>query len=150
MAVKVGILSDTHGILRSEVISVLKKCDYILHAGDFAEERILDKLRMLKGKIYAVRGNNDFYWADYLQYQLRFRIEGLEFLLVHDQYDAGRAAAEADVIVYGHTHRYSEAVVDGQLWLNPGSCGFPRFGGGVSMAVMDISGKDYTVTKIDL
>ncbi|MCD8323569.1 MAG: metallophosphoesterase [Clostridiales bacterium] len=150
MAVKVGIVSDTHGILRPEVIGTLKNCDYILHAGDFAEERVLDQLRLLRGRLYAVRGNNDFYWAQNLRRRLRFCIEGLEFLLVHDRYDAGSAAAEADVIVYGHTHRYAEEVVDGKLWLNPGSCGRPRFGGDISFAVMEIDGRDYRVTRIPL
>ncbi|MCD8150241.1 MAG: metallophosphatase family protein [Clostridiales bacterium] len=150
MAIKVGIVSDTHGLLRPEVVGTLKNCDYILHAGDFAEEHILDKLRLMRGKLYAVRGNNDFYWAQNLRQRLRFRIGELEFLLVHDRYDAGRMAAEADVIVHGHTHRYSEEVVDGRLWLNPGSCGRPRFGGEVSFAVMEIDGRNYKITKIPL
>ncbi|MCD7865482.1 MAG: YfcE family phosphodiesterase [Clostridiales bacterium] len=148
MAVKVGIISDTHGLLRPEVIGTLKNCDYILHAGDFADEHILDQLRFLGGKLYAVRGNNDYYWANELQYSLRFRIEELEFLMVHDRYDAGRQAAQADVIIYGHTHRYAEEVADGRLWLNPGSCGRARFGGDVSFAVMEISGREYTIQKV--
>ncbi len=150
MSVRVGIISDTHGLLRPEVVGTLKNCDYILHAGDFADERILEKLRFLGGRFYAVRGNNDSYWASDLQHRLRFRIEDLEFLMVHDRYDAGKAALEADVIVYGHTHRYSEEVSDGRLWLNPGSCGRARFGGEVSFAVMEISGREYTVRRIPL
>ena len=68
--------------------------------------------------------------------------------MVHNRNHAGSAAGEADVIVSGHTHRYSEEMIDGRLWLNPGSCGWPRFPGEVSMAVMEITGQKYRITRI--
>ena len=149
MSAKVGIISDTHGLMRPEVLEVLKTCDYVLHAGDFTEEKILDQIRFI-GQLYAVRGNSDGLWARGLAEKLRFRIEDLEFLLVHDRNKARAAALEADVVVSGHTHRYSEEVADGRLWLNPGTCGWPRFPGEVSMAVMEITGRKYRITRIML
>ena len=147
MSAKVGIISDTHGLMRPEALEILKTCDYVLHAGDFTEEKILDQIRFM-GRLYAVRGNCDGYWARGLAEKLRFRIEDLEFLMVHNRNHAGSAAGEADVIVSGHTHRYSEEMMDGRLWLNPGSCGWPRFPGEVSMAVMEITGQKYRITRI--
>lgn len=149
MATKVGIISDTHGLLRPEVMDILKECDCILHAGDVTQERLLDEIRNF-GNLYVVRGNNDGLWAGNLSKRLRFRIEDVEFLMVHDKRDAGPQVSEADVIVYGHSHKYSQQVIDGRLWLNPGSCGYPRFGGEVSMVIMEIDHGKYQVKKIPL
>lgn len=150
MPVKIGIISDTHGLLRKEVLEQLKTCDVILHAGDMDTPEVLDELRML-GRIYAVRGNNDRgFWAQKLQNTLSFSIEGVRFFMVHDRRDAGRACFDADVVVFGHTHNYFQETMDGQLWLNPGSCGYSRFGLPPTMALMEISQGDFTVKQIIL
>ena len=149
MSARVGILSDTHGLMRPKVLEILKTCDYVLHAGDFTEEKILDQIRFL-GTLYAVRGNSDGYWAQKLAWRQQFQIEGLKFLMVHDRQRAGGAVREADVIISGHTHRYAEEMADGKLWLNPGTCGWPRFPGEVSMAVMEVDGRDFRVERIML
>jgi len=150
MPVKIGIISDTHGLLRKEVLEQLKTCDVILHAGDMDTPEVLDELRML-GRIYAVRGNNDRgFWAQKLQNTLSFSIEGVRFFMVHDRRDAGRACFDADVVVFGHTHNYFQETMDGQLWLNPGSCGYSRFGLPPTMALMEISQGDFTVKQIVL
>lgn len=147
MATKVGIISDTHGLLRPEVLDILKDCDCILHAGDVTQERLLDQIRNF-GNLYVVRGNNDGAWARGIAVRLRFKIEDVEFLMVHDKRDVGDKVSEAHIIVYGHSHKYGEQMIDGRLWLNPGSCGYPRFGGEVSMAVMEIDHDKYKVKKI--
>lgn len=147
MSTKIGIISDTHNRLRPEVLEVLRTCDCILHAGDVTDEKILDQIRYL-GNLYVVRGNNDGDWAKGISKVLRFRIEDVEFLMVHDKKDVGTKYSEAQVIVYGHSHKYSEQAKDGRLWLNPGSCGYSRFGGEVSFAVMEIVGGRYQVKKI--
>ena len=150
MPVKIGIISDTHGLLRKEVLEQLKTCDVILHAGDMDTPEVLDELRML-GRIYAVRGNNDRgFWAQKLQNTLSFSIEGVRCCMVHDRRDAGRACFDADVVVFGHTHNYFQETMDGQLWLNPGSCGYSRFGLPPTMAVMEIDKRDFTVKQIVL
>lgn len=147
MAVKVGIISDTHGLLRPEVLEILKSCDCILHGGDINKPEILDALRPL-ASIYAVRGNNDKDWAEGLAKTLTFSIEGVNFFLVHNKRDVAWDLKDAQVVVFGHSHKYFEREIDGRLWLNPGSCGRSRFGGEVTMAVMTIENGKYNVEKI--
>lgn len=84
MAKKIGIISDTHGLLRPEVLEILKTCDCILHAGDVDRPEILDQLRPL-GNLYAVRGNNDGDWARGMGTTLRFKIENISFFMTHNK-----------------------------------------------------------------
>lgn len=146
---RLAVISDTHGLLRSEVVDILKTCDYVIHAGDFDIPEILDAIQPY-GHIYAVRGNNDFYWARHLKKILHFTIGGVKFLLVHDLMDAGRHIRDAQVVIHGHSHSYAEEYHDGRLYLNPGSCGHRRFYNGPTMAVMTIENRHYQVEKITL
>ena len=150
--INVAVLSDSHGLLRREVVSQLRDCTHILHAGDIVREMDLDELRLC-GSIYAVRGNNDL-WQDGLRDLagiLRFQIAGVSFLMTHDRYDVPRNLTGVQVVVCGHTHRYSEEWIDGRLWLNPGSCDRTRFGGNATMAKLKLQdGKIISVRKIDL
>ena len=135
--VKVAVISDTHNILRPEVIDVIKKCDAVVHAGDFAKESVLDELRKM-GRVYVVRGNNDRDWAAGLRDTLRFEIGGVHFFMTHNKKDVDRNLEGIDVVIFGHSHKYFQQEIDGRLWLNPGACGRPRFGGELSMAVIKI------------
>ena len=157
--VNIAVLSDSHGFLRREVVAEIQDCTHILHAGDIIRETDLDELR-LYGFIYAVRGNNDL-WQDGLRDLagiLRFEIGGVRFLMVHADaadiwLDLGRRKprnlAGVQAVIFGHTHQYSEEWRDGQLWLNPGSCGRSRFGGAVTMAKIQVqSGKILSVRRI--
>ena len=149
---RVAVISDTHGLLRREVVAELRDCSHILHAGDIVRESDLDELR-LYGSIYAVRGNNDM-WQTGLQDLagvLFFRIAGVNFVMTHDRYDVPRNLEGVQAVIYGHSHRYSEEWTDGRLWLNPGSCGRARFGGDVTMAKLVLrDGKIRSVKRIDL
>lgn len=147
MAKKLGIISDTHGLLRPEVMEVLKTCDCILHGGDINKPEILEELRPL-ASIYAVRGNNDREWAEGLAKTLRFTIEGVEFFMTHNKKDVAWDLGSAQVVVFGHTHKYFEQMIDGRLWLNPGSCGRSRFGQEPTMAVMTVDKGSWKVEKI--
>lgn len=147
MPKKLGIISDTHGLLRPEVMEILETCDCILHAGDFHKPEILDRLCPL-ASIYAVRGNNDREWAERLAPTLRFTIEGVEFFMTHNKRDVEWNLGTAQVVVFGHSHKYLEKMIDGRLWLNPGSCGRARFGGELTMAVMTVCRGTYSVEKI--
>ena len=150
--IRVGVISDTHGLLRREVVQHLQGCSHILHAGDIIRQSDLDELA-LYGNLYAVRGNNDLWNTGVcdLKPLLRFEIGGVRFLMTHDRWDLPRNTGDADVIVTGHTHRYSEERKDGQLWLNPGSCGRARFGGEVTMAILTLrDGRADRVYRIDL
>ena len=149
MKEKIGIISDTHGLLRPEVLEILKDCKYILHAGDVNKDEILDVLRSM-GNLYVVRGNNDKDWAENLRTSLSFTIEGIKFFMTHNKKDVEWELGSAQVVIFGHTHSYSEKMVDGRLWLNPGSCGRSRFGGEVTMAVMTVEDGKYQVEKIIL
>ena len=149
MAKKLGIISDTHGLLRPEVTEILRSCDCILHAGDVDRPELLDQLRYL-GNLYAVRGNNDGGWAGNLARSLHFKIEGVEFFMTHNKKDVAWDLGAAKVVIFGHSHHYFEEMIDGRLWLNPGSCGRSRFGGEVTMAVMTVDNGEYSVEKINL
>ena len=150
-AVRIAVLSDTHGMLRREVVQELEDCTHILHAGDIVRETDLDELR-LYGSIYAVRGNNDL-WQPGLRDLagiLRFEIAGVSFLMTHDRYDVPRNLDGIQAVIYGHSHRYSEEWADGRLWLNPVSCGRARFGGDVTMAKIQVcAGSILSVLRID-
>ena len=145
---RVAVISDTHGLLRRDVVSEIKRCSCILHAGDIIKETDLDELR-LYGRIYAVRGNNDLWQPGLRELQglLRFQIAGVSFLMTHDRYDVPRNLDGVQVVVCGHTHQYREEWIDGRLWLNPGSCGRSRFGSPVTMAVLTL--RNHQVLKIE-
>lgn len=149
--VRVAVISDTHGMLRREVVAQLQGCSHIIHAGDIISESDLDELA-LYGSLFAVRGNNDVWypWAKHLAGILRFQIGGVRFLMTHDRWDLPHDLENVDAVICGHTHRYSEEWIDGRLWLNPGSCGRSRFGSAVTMARLTIqNSKIKSVERID-
>ena len=147
--IKMGIISDTHGLLREEVKERLKDCTYIFHAGDVDRPEILDELRTM-GFLYVVRGNNDGYWAQNLRRSLNFSVGNVKFFMVHDRKDAAWELGDTQVVIFGHSHKYFCQEIDGRLWLNPGSCGRSRFGGEVTMAVMTVENGSWEVEKIVL
>ena len=147
--IKMGIISDTHGLLREEVKERLKDCTYIFHAGDVDRPEILDELRTM-GFLYVVRGNNDGYWAQNLRRSLNFSVGNVKFFMVHDRKDAAWELGDTQVVIFGHSHKYFCQEIDGRLWLNPGSCGRSRFGGEGTMAVMTVENGSWEVEKIVL
>lgn len=147
--IKMGIISDTHGLLREEVKERSKDCTYIFHAGDVDRPEILDELRTM-GFLYVVRGNNDGYWAQNLRRSLNFSVGNVKFFMVHDRKDAAWELGDTQVVIFGHSHKYFCQEIDGRLWLNPGSCGRNRFGGEVTMAVMTVENGSWEVEKIVL
>ncbi len=147
MAIKIGVISDTHGLLRSAVLDVLQSCDYILHGGDVNKPELLDALRKI-APIYVVRGNNDKEWAEYLPARLTFSIGGVNFFMVHNKKDVPDDLGDAQIVVFGHSHKYFMQQQNGRLWLNPGSCGKRRFDQEITMATITIEGKTYHVEKM--
>ena len=151
-AIRVAVISDTHGLLRRSVVKEIQDCACILHAGDIIHESDLDELAVY-GSLYAVRGNNDVWMPGVrdLAGFLRFQIGGVSFYMTHDRRDVPRNLSGVDVVICGHSHRYSEEWIDGRLWLNPGSCGHARFGGDVTMAKLVLcGGKIRSVERISL
>ena len=120
--IKIGIISDTHGLLRTEVLDILQSCDCIFHAGDVDRPELLDTIRSL-GALYVVRGNNDGYWAQNLRRSLNFTVGNVKFFMVHDRKDVAWELGDTQVVIFGHSHQYFAKEIDGRLWLNPGSCG---------------------------
>lgn len=144
---RIAILSDTHGLLRPEVLDRLEEADVILHAGDINTRAIVDRLKAL-GPLYIVRGNNDKEWAEDLPHSLTFTVEGVRFFMVHNKKDVPKDLSGADVVVYGHSHRYAMEDREGVLWLNPGSCGRRRFDQEITFAMMTAEKGRYQVEKV--
>ena len=146
---RVAVISDTHGILRKPVRRLAADCDYILHAGDFDNYETWRQLDQL-GVLCAVRGNNDIYWGSQLPVKRQFTIGEFRFFMVHDRRDIPRRREGTDFVIFGHSHKYFCQEEDGRIWLNPGSCGRARFGGSLSMALLELEGRSYTLQKIEL
>lgn len=135
--IRAAVISDTHGLLRPEVESILQSCDVVIHAGDFDNQMVFHKLK-IKQPLYAVRGNNDHDWAEQLPLIRRFKLGDYRFLLVHDQADIPKDVGNAQVIIFGHSHMYFKKQQNGRLWLNPGSCAYRRFTLPLSMVVLTL------------
>lgn len=147
--VRTGVVSDTHGLLRPEVLRRLEGCDCIIHGGDFGKESVLEQLEEI-APVYGVRGNNDWGWGQRLPLRLEFELGGARFYLVHDRNDLPPFLGNTQVVVFGHSHRYCEERARGRLWLNPGSCGWPRFRKEVTMAMLTVEDGQVSVERIDL
>lgn len=104
--IKLGIISDTHGLLRLEVMERLSTCDAILHAGDVNRPEILDALRAV-APLHVVRGNNDKEWAEKLPHSLAMEFGGVRFLMIHNRRDLPKDLGDVQVVVFGHSHKYS-------------------------------------------
>ena len=144
---KIGIISDTHGLLRPEVLSALNGCEAILHAGDVCRQEILDELEKI-APVYVVRGNNDKEWAENIPVLLDFEIAGLRVFMTHKKTDLPDDLSPYDLVVFGHSHKYEESHRGKTLLLNPGSCGPRRFNQPITLAILEIVDRNITVTKI--
>lgn len=137
---RIGVISDTHGLLRLEAMAALQGCDAILHAGDIGSADILTQLSTI-APTTAVRGNNDKGdWAMALPETEWIDVDGVLIHLLHDIADleVEPLAAGIRVIVSGHSHRPGIEERDGILRLNPGSAGPRRFKLPIPVAIMDI------------
>ena len=146
---KLAILSDTHGLLRPEVMERLKGADAILHGGDINRQSVLDQLEEY-APLYVVRGNNDKEWAEQLPHDLTVTLEGVTFFLVNNRKEVPAALSGQDVVVFGHSHRYVQEARDGILWLNPGSCGPRRFHQEITMMLAEVSNGQILVEKVTI
>ncbi|MSS10689.1 metallophosphoesterase family protein [Clostridium sp. WB02_MRS01] len=144
---QIAILSDTHGLLREHVIAELAEADCSIHAGDIDTPSIMESIRQF-GETYMVRGNNDKEWAEALPKSIAVTIEGVRFFIVHDKKDIPKFLTNVDVVVYGHSHKYSAEIVKGVLFLNPGSCGKRRFDLEITMCRMTVEAGSYRYEKV--
>ena len=151
---RIAVISDTHNQLRPEVLDLLCGCSHILHAGDICRTAILDRLREI-APVAAVRGNNDWDWAEPLPVLREFELAGLRICMAHMKRDLPVFQESFDLIVTGHTHRYSEewrARSGGRrtLVLNPGSCGPARFLSPVTLAMLTVDRNGLSAERIDV
>jgi putative phosphoesterase len=126
-ATTIGVISDTHGLVRAEALTVLRGCDAIVHAGDIGKPEVLEQLEAL-APLTAIRGNVDT-WAVDLPDTAVLALAGKRFYVIHDVKELGldpRSAGLAAVIS-GHSHVPKSEMRDGVLYLNPGSAGPRRF-----------------------
>ena len=137
----VGLISDTHGLLRLEVVAALAGVDHIIHAGDVGKLEIMDELRAI-APVTAVRGNVDTdEWAEQLPVSTAVSIEGCNIFILHALHmlDVNPKTANIAVVVSGHTHRALVETFDDVLYVNPGSAGPRRFSLPVSIGFLRLS-----------
>ena len=125
--IRIGILSDTHGLLRDEVVRELTGCSAILHGGDKE-------------------------WAQLLPLSLDFELYGLRIYMTHKKKDLPSDTGRYDLVIYGHSHRYEIRSAGKTVFLNPGSCGPRRFNQEITLAVLvlDPSSREFTIRRIDI
>jgi len=148
----IGVISDTHGLLRPEAIEALRGVDLILHAGDVGSSDVLEKLEKI-APVVAVRGNNDKgEWAEELPHWEVTKIGAVSIYIIHDvkEIDLSPAAAGFQVVVSGHSHKPSVEDRKGVLYVNPGSAGPRRFRLPVSVARLSVDGDTVSAQLIDL
>jgi hypothetical protein len=145
--IRVGLISDTHGLLRPEALAFLNGCHHIVHGGDIGAAAVLDRLGAI-APLTAVRGNNDFgAWATALPETELVGVGGIRLFAIHDlaELDFDPLTAGVRVVVSGHSHRPGIEERGGVLYVNPGSAGPRRFRLPVSIGEL-IIGADATVS----
>jgi len=123
----IGVISDTHGLLRAEALAALRGCDAIVHAGDIGKPEVLDRLAEL-APLTAIRGNVDT-WATDLPDTAVLTLAGKRFYVIHNikELDLDPRSAGFAAVISGHSHMPKSETRDGVLYLNPGSAGPRRF-----------------------
>jgi putative phosphoesterase len=149
---RIGLISDTHGLLRPEALAFLQGCEHIVHGGDIGDPRILEQLAAL-APVTAVRGNNDRgAWADAVPHSARVELQGLRLYAIHDLAELAidPAAEGVHVVVSGHSHRPKAEERGGIWYVNPGSAGPPRFRLPISAAELKLEGGIVTPRIVEL
>jgi uncharacterized protein len=147
-----GIISDTHSLVRPEAVKALEGADMIIHAGDIGTPEVLEALHAL-APVIAVRGNNDKgAWAQALPATEVVEVEGVALYVLHDVHalDLDPVAAGFQAVISGHSHRPAMAKRQGVLFLNPGSAGPRRFKLPVSVARLTIRGNAIDAQLVEL
>lgn len=156
MAFRIGVISDTHGVVHPAVPEVFKNVDHIIHAGDICGEHVLEALRKL-APVTSVEGNNDGLSTG--EDILRFSLSGLRILLTHilprPAKRDGRVVESlksepADVVFFGHSHLPHNEVLDGVRYFNPASSGPRRFNYPVSVGLFEKTGKAWKSLHVAL
>ena len=148
----IGVISDTHGLVRPEAKGALQGVDLILHAGDIGKPQVLEELQTI-ALVVAVRGNNDKgQWAEAIPEQTILEIAGISIYMLHDLKELSLDPSEHGfkAVIAGHSHKPSIQETKGILFLNPGSAGPRRFKLPVSIAHLQVIGERAIAQLIEL
>ena len=148
----IGVISDTHGLLRPEALHVLRNSAHIIHAGDIGDPEILSRLEEI-APVSAVRGNNDREaWARRIPVTQRFEIYGKKFFVIHDLHEMkiDPSAQGISIVISGHSHQPKIERHNGVLFLNPGSAGPRRFRLPITVALLYLKEEDIRARIIDI
>ena len=149
---RIGLISDTHGLMRPEALSALAGVAHIVHAGDIGSTEVLTQLRSL-APVTAVRGNNDkAAWSKTIAETEVLEIEGQQIYVLHDlsELDLDPAVAGFSVVVTGHSHKPVVTERNGVLFVNPGSAGPRRFKLPITVGLLTIEGGRAHASILDL
>ena len=148
----IGLISDTHGLLRPEALTALRGSQAIVHAGDVGNPTILDRLKTI-APVYAVRGNVDTApWAESLRLTETIELAQTSLCLLHDinQLDSNPKSDGVQIVVFGHTHQPASYWRNGVFYLNPGSAGPRRFSLPTTVARLNLLDSEWRPEFLDL
>lgn len=149
---KIGLISDTHGLLRPQALSALQGCDRIIHGGDIGKPEILDALRAI-APLTVVRGNNDTddAWASNVPYEATLKVGAMDIYVTHILAEVPEILpANVRVVVTGHSHKPLQQQRHGVLFINPGSAGPRRFKLPITVGLLHIEGEGIRGELIEL
>ena len=149
---RVGVISDTHGLMRPEALAALKGCELIIHAGDIGKVEVLDSLNRI-APVLAIRGNNDRDpWAKRMADVLNLQVNGVKLQVVHNvhEFEEDPAASKIGVVISGHSHQPGVVKRDEILFVNPGSAGPRRFKLPVSVGRINLAEKYLRAAIVEL
>ncbi|WAJ37163.1 metallophosphoesterase family protein [Pseudomonas sp. GOM7] len=149
---RIGLIADTHNLLRPEALAALQGVDHLIHAGDIGGPHILEELGRI-APLSVVRGNNDQEaWAEAIPERLTLRFGAISLHVLHDlkQLDIDPAAQGIDAVIAGHSHKPLHEMRDGVLYLNPGSAGPRRFKLPIGVGLLHIDGQQIRAELITL
>ncbi len=149
---RIGVISDTHGVLHPAVVSLFQSVRRIVHAGDIGDPDILTALGRI-APVTAVRGNMDFgSWAASLPALEVVEFENRRFCVLHDRsrLDFDPRQAEIAAVISGHTHHPQLQTQDGVLYVNPGSASLPRYRHPATVALLEVAGGHFSARLLEL
>ena len=149
---RIGVISDTHGLLRPEAVRALQGVELIIHAGDVGDAAILAELKKIS-PVFAVRGNVDTeQWAKELPTTAVVQANGASFYVLHNlrELDLKPQASGFAAVISGHTHQPMQERREGVLYLNPGSAGPKRFNLPISLALVDTGARPWKIEVLEL
>lgn len=132
---RIAVISDTHGLLRPEVIEQLKTCERIFHGGDIGKPEIINQLKAIC-ETYVVRGNVDKSLLLEIGNEIEVELFGFRIYMVHNKKEIRNNLSGVDIVIYGHSHKYEVRELETITYLNPGSCGPRRFRLPVTMMIL--------------